>query len=194
VGVHPLELEISADEPKQPNPSLMAVARYWAWMGATAFGGLYAMLPRLQSDLEERGWVSREDFDTIMAAATLVPGPSFVALGGLVGYRLRGAVGSLVSMTALLLPSTVLVAAAITFMSQDTASGPMATITRLVTVAMGGVLLGNAWTIMRSARLRWAGLLLLLATGGAILAGVSVMGATIAALIVGRFLIGGKPA
>ncbi|MGE5673738.1 MAG: chromate transporter [Mycobacterium leprae] len=179
----------------QNRPSLLDVARFWGWVGTVSWGGLYAVLPKIKAQLAEREWVSSVEFDTIMAAATLVPGPSFVSLSGLVGYKVRGAAGSLVAMISLMLPPTILVAGALIFLiSGDNGTGPLAAVTRIVTIAMAGVILGNAWKIMRGAKLHWAGVLLLVGVGAAIMAGFSVMWSVIIALVIGRFLIGGAKA
>jgi chromate transporter len=159
-----------------------------------SWGGLFAWLPRIKSELATRGWVPSEDFDPLMAAATLVPGPSFIALAGLVGHKVRGALGSLVAMVSLMLPPTVLVAGALILLSAGLNSGPLVPITRMVTVAMAGVMVGNAWKIMRGAPVRIAGVLLLIATAIAIFTGVSVMVAVIGALLIGRWLLGGERA
>ena len=179
-------------EPALHRPSLIDLSRFFLWVGAVSWGGLYAILPRIKAEVARREWLAAEEFDPLMAAATLVPGPSFVSLAGLIGYRTRGSIGSLVAMLALMLPPTLLVATALIFLSAGLNSGPLVPITRMVTVAMAGVLLGNAWRIARAAPLRTWGVLLLAAVGAAVLAGVSVVVAVIGALLAGRWLLGGE--
>jgi chromate transporter len=175
-------------------PSLTEVSRFFLWLGAVSWGGMYAILPRVKTEVSERGWMPAEDFGPLMAAATLVPGPSFVSMAGLIGYRTRGAVGSLVAMISLLIPPTVLVSGALIFLASGPAMGALAPAIRLVTVAMAGVLLGNAWKLMSAAPMRAMGLLLFVATGAAVLAGLSVVWTVIIALLAGRLLLGGERA
>lgn len=175
-------------------PSLLALSGFWFKVGGLSWGGFYAWLPRIKEDLDARGWVPAEEFDPIMAAAALVPGPTFVSLAGLVGYRALGLAGSLVSMLALMLPPTMLVAGALIFLSPAILSGPLGPLTRMVTLGMAGVVIGNAWNMMRSAAFRPVGLLLLLATGAGILLGLPVVWVVIAALVAGRLVMGGAEA
>lgn len=180
----------SAPAPSGP-PSFLELARFFAWAGAASWGGMYVVLPKIKSEVNRRGWVGEADFDSVMAAATLVPGPTFVSLAGLIGHRARGAAGSLVAMLALMLLPTFLVASALIFLSDDLLNGPLAPLTRMITVVMGGVVLGNAYRIMRGAPWGWRGLALLLATGAAIMAGWTVAGVVVVALFFGRWLLGG---
>lgn len=175
-------------------PSLLEVSRFWLWAGSVSWGGMYTILPRVKAELAEKGWLTAGEFDAMMAVATLVPGPTFVALAGLIGHRIRGALGSLIAMVALMVPPAAVVAAAMMLLSERLTSGPLAPVIRMVTIAMAGVILGNAWRLAREAPFRWIGLLLAVGTAVAMFFGLPVVWIVVAAVVAGRFLLGGERA
>lgn len=171
-------------------PSHYALAHFWFRTGMLSWGGLYAMLPRLEADMEGRGWLSRERFAEAVAASTLVPGPSFLSLAGLTGYQLGGVSGAAVSLIALMLPPTILVVTAMLWVTPEMLAGPLAPMTRGLTVAVTGVLLGNAYKLAAKApRRAWRGPLLLALTTGAILLGVPVPVAIFGGVLLGALLL-----
>lgn len=176
--------------PLQRKPTLPALARFWFHYGMISWGGLWAMIPKMESELLHRGWLSRERFQAAMAASTLIPGPTFLALAGLTGYQLRGAVGAAVSLLALMLPPTILVVFAMLWVKPEMLSGPLAPVTRGLTVAVIGVLLGNAYRMAAGEpRKVWRGPLILLLTTGAILAGAPVALTVVGAILLGSLLL-----
>ena len=61
------------------------------------FGGGYAMLPLIESDIiQKRGWLSMANSQTSLASQ-VTPGPIAVNSATFVGYRLAGIVGGLVA-------------------------------------------------------------------------------------------------
>ncbi len=171
-------------------PGLLPLARFWFKTGLTSWGGMYAMVPKLQAELESLGWLPRERFQEALAAATLVPGPSFLSLGGLIGYQLGGYLGAAVSLLSLMLPPTILVVFAMLWISPEMLSGPLAPVARGMTVAVAGVLIGNAYKLAAKApRRAWRGPLLLVVTTGSILAGVPIAIAVVGGVLLGALLL-----
>jgi chromate transporter len=90
--------------------SWRAFLLYFLRLGTLGFGGPIALAGYMQRDLvEERGWISKEDYVQGLALAQLAPGPLAAQLAMYLGWvkaRLRGA--TLVS-AAFILPSLVMV-------------------------------------------------------------------------------------
>ncbi len=89
-----------------------AIARTYARIGITGFGGppaLIAMLRRLC--VEEYGWVSAHEFQDGIAAASLLPGPAAQQLGTYCAWRVRGWLGGLVGGICFALPGTLIILA-----------------------------------------------------------------------------------
>ena len=83
---------------------------YFLRLGATGFGGPIALAGFMQRDLvEERGWVSREDYVDGLALAQLAPGPLAAQLAMYLGYVRGGIFGASVVALLFVLPSFLMV-------------------------------------------------------------------------------------
>jgi chromate transporter len=93
-------------------PSLFALALYFAWMGATVFGGPVALTGAMQADLiDDRAWFPQETFQTGMALSQLAPGPLATQLAIYFGWAHSGVLGATVIGLAFVLPSFLMVVA-----------------------------------------------------------------------------------
>jgi chromate transporter len=83
---------------------------YFLWLGATGFGGPVALVGFMQRDLvDERGWISREDYLDGLALAQLAPGPLAAQLAMYLGYVRGGAAGATLVALLFVLPSFLIV-------------------------------------------------------------------------------------
>lgn len=98
------------DNQKNANYSLQQLVLYFLKIGTTGFGGPVALVGYMHKDLvEDRKWISEEDFKQGLALAQLAPGPLAAQLCiylGFVHYRLIGA--TLVGL-AFVIPSFIMV-------------------------------------------------------------------------------------
>ena len=79
-------------------------------IGAFTFGGGYAMVALLEREfVEEKQWVSREEFLDMVAIAESTPGPMAVNSATYIGYKLEGTAGAAVATLAVCLPSFVVI-------------------------------------------------------------------------------------
>ena len=75
-------------------------------IGAFTFGGGYAMVALLEHEfVEEKQWVSREEFLDMVAIAESTPGPMAVNSATYIGYKIEGAPGATAATLAVCLPS-----------------------------------------------------------------------------------------
>jgi chromate transporter len=80
--------------------------------GSLVFGGGHVVLPLLEREVVEPGWVTQDDFLAGYGAAQAVPGPLFTFsayLGTVVQPAPNGVVGATIALTAIFLPSFLLV-------------------------------------------------------------------------------------
>ena len=69
-------------------------------IGAFTFGGGYAMVALLEHEfVEEKRWLTREEFLDMVAIAESTPGPVAVNSATYIGYKLAGAAGAVNSVT-----------------------------------------------------------------------------------------------
>lgn len=79
-------------------------------IGLFTFGGGYAMIPLIESDVVERNrWVEKSDFVDLLAVAQSAPGVFAVNMAVFIGYRLRGVPGALAASFGCVLPSVVII-------------------------------------------------------------------------------------
>src|SRR2546429_3289072 len=92
--------------------SLTRFAAYFLWLGTVGFGGPIALAGHMQQDLvDERGWVSKEDYVEGLALAQLAPGPLAAQLAIYLGYVQAGVLGATAVGVAFVLPSFLMVLA-----------------------------------------------------------------------------------
>ncbi len=79
-------------------------------IGLWGFGGGYAMLALIQSELVVRNeWLTNEQFTNIVAISQITPGPIAVNCATYVGYEVSGSwLGSLVATLGVVTPSLIL--------------------------------------------------------------------------------------
>jgi len=174
--------------------SLPQIARVLLYSGATTFGGMWAATRKLEKDLVDRtGWLSREELRTSFLLATLIPSPKFLGLGGLLGFRMGGWLGSLVGTTALILPPSLMVLAAAALISPSLLDGPLAPLNRSISIAVVGLLFANAYMQMRGSKVnrrkQVAGVTLSAALFLSIVAGVPLIAVAFGGFILGAALI-----
>ncbi|HVJ34319.1 MAG TPA: chromate transporter [Terriglobia bacterium] len=94
--------------PAVPQVSLSQIMLLFARIGLTSFGGgLSAWIYR--EVVDRYRWMGEDEFLGGLTMAQILPGPNVINLSIYIGQRLRGGVGSLVAVGALLLPPMVLV-------------------------------------------------------------------------------------
>src|SRR5437667_3146758 len=92
--------------------SLTRFVGYFLWLGTVGFGGPIALAGHMQQDLvDERGWISKEDYLEGLALAQLAPGPLAAQLAIYLGYIRAGLLGATAVGVAFVLPSFLMVLA-----------------------------------------------------------------------------------
>lgn len=70
-------------------------------MGLTSFGGVLPWARRAL--VEQRGWLTSEEFAEALSIGQILPGPNVVNLSVMVGSRFHGAMGALLAFSGLML-------------------------------------------------------------------------------------------
>jgi chromate transporter len=97
---------------EQAPVSLAQFALYFLKLGCIGFGGPIALVGYMQKDLvEERKWISQEDYLKGLAFSQLAPGPLAAQLGIYLGFIRAGFTGATIVAVAFVLPSFVMVLA-----------------------------------------------------------------------------------
>ena len=85
---------------------------YFLWLGTIGFGGPIALVGHMQRSLvDERAWITKEDYLEGLALAQLAPGPLAAQLAIYLGYIRAGIFGATAVGMAFVLPSFLMVLA-----------------------------------------------------------------------------------
>src|SRR5437016_2801216 len=92
--------------------SLRDLCMYFLRLGAFGFGGPIALAGYMQRDLmEQKHWVTRDEYQDGLAIAQTMPGPLAAQLAMWIGYIRYGALGATVVGVLFVLPPLLLVMA-----------------------------------------------------------------------------------
>lgn len=75
-------------------------------IGAFTFGGGYAMIPLIEKEfVDNKGWISKDDFVDIIVLSQSLPGALAVNSSLFVGYKIRGVIGAILALLGVVIPS-----------------------------------------------------------------------------------------
>ena len=86
---------------------VLALGIMFGQLSLLAFGGANSILPDLQRQVVGHGWMSGHEFAALFALAQVAPGPNMMVVS-LIGWRVGGLSGALISTAAIAGPSSVL--------------------------------------------------------------------------------------
>ena len=99
-----------APEAGETQPKLREFLVYFLRLGAFGFGGPIALAGHMQKDLvEERKWITSQEYVEGLAFAQLSPGPLAAQLAMYLGWVRAGTLGATVTGVAFVLPSFLMV-------------------------------------------------------------------------------------
>ena len=90
--------------------NLFSLAWVFFKIGLLTFGGGYAMIPIIQSEVsEKRRWISEEELMHVITIAESTPGPIAINAATYVGYKICGFLGALAATVSVVLaPFTII--------------------------------------------------------------------------------------
>lgn len=97
-------------EQSKPVYTVAQLTKYFLKLGTTGFGGPVALVGYMQRDLvENRKWISEEEYKEGLALAQLAPGPLAAQLGIYIGFVHYGWLGATLAGLAFVIPSFMMV-------------------------------------------------------------------------------------
>jgi chromate transporter len=97
----------SSPAPSPLTPTLLELFIAFAIISVCGFGGVLAWSRRML--VEQRGWMTAEEFNDAYALCQFLPGPNVVNLSVVFGRRIRGPLGSAVALVGLIGPPFLIV-------------------------------------------------------------------------------------
>ena len=78
-------------------------------IGLFTFGGGYAMIPMIQEQVVDRGWISSNALSDFIAISESTPGPFAINIATFVGSETAGIFGSICATVGVILPSFIII-------------------------------------------------------------------------------------
>jgi chromate transporter len=95
---------------EKPQYSLTDLTKYFLKLGTTGFGGPVALVGYMHRDLvENKKWISEDEYKEGLALSQLAPGPLAAQLGIYIGYVHYGVLGATLTGLAFIIPSFIMV-------------------------------------------------------------------------------------
>lgn len=116
-------------------------------IGLFGFGGGYAMIPLIQSEITGKQWLSEIEFIKIIGIAEITPGPVAINSATFVGYKVYGVIGSIVATIGVALPSLILLIFISSFLFNHYENKTMKSIFSAVRPAVAGLIFAAAITM-----------------------------------------------
>jgi chromate transporter len=127
---------------QDPRPGKWQLFRIWASIGLQSFGGGASTTLLIQrAFIEKHKWLSMEEFSHLWNLCILTPGINLVALTVLIGKKLCGSWGIVVSLAGMLLPSATITCLLAALFIQIEHVAAVQAIFRGVIPATGGIML-----------------------------------------------------
>ncbi len=78
-------------------------------IGAFTFGGGYAMLPIIQEQVAQKGWLTKEQLINFIAVSESTPGPFAINVSTYVGMETAGILGAVCATLGVVMPSFIII-------------------------------------------------------------------------------------
>lgn len=141
----------------------------FAMIGLFCFGGGYGILPFIQGEVIDRGWMTAQEFVNVIAVSESTPGPLGINVATYVGYKMGGLVGAAFSTIGLMLPAFFLVLLVTRLLQTEKGSSLWKRFTIGIRPVVVGLIFYAAWAIAKTVlvhsgaagmQLDWCGIVL----------------------------------
>lgn len=157
-------------------------------IGTFTIGGGYAMLPLIQREVVDHGWMTKEDFIDIFAVTQSLPGIFAVNISIFVGYKLRKTLGAICCALGTVLPSFLIILAIALFFTHIRDNEWIEKAFKGLRPAVGALIAVPCLTTARSIRLSYRQLVIPVGTALLIwLGGISPAWVILAAIAGGLY-------
>jgi chromate transporter len=164
-------------------PSVAELFRRFTQVGASGFGGVMPFARRML--VEERRWLSSEEFSEALSVCQILPGPNIVNMAVFVGTRFRGARGAIAGFLGLLCAPFAIILVLGALVTQYGELPAVAAAFRGISASAAGLIVALGLKMALSPRLR---------SSMALFAVAAFVGIALARLPLGAFLLFAAPA
>lgn len=131
-------------------PILLDLYLTFFLLGATSFGGGYAMLPILERVIaQKKGWASEEELADYFAIGQCTPGVISVNVATFIGMKYQGIKGAIIATLGLVSPCIVIISAIATLFSAAATNQTLTHGFNGLKVCVAILIAGSAWTLVK---------------------------------------------
>lgn len=128
----------------------------FAKIGLFTIGGGYAMVPLIEREfVDNKKWISREDFIDLLAVAQTVPGILAINMAIFVGYRLKGLRGAIATAFGTAFPSFAIILLIALFFTNFQNNPTVIKVFKGIRPAVVALIAAPCFQMARSAKLTW---------------------------------------
>lgn len=128
----------------------------FAKIGLFTIGGGYAMVPLIEREfVDNKKWISREDFIDLLAVAQTVPGILAINMAIFVGYRLKGLRGAIATAFGTAFPSFAIILLIALFFTNFQDNPTVIKVFKGIRPAVVALIAAPCFQMARSAKLTW---------------------------------------
>ncbi len=119
-------------------------------IGAVSFGGGYGMISLIREKVLINGWLTEEEFLSMIAVAESTPGPIAVNMATFVGASQEGIFGALAATVGVILPSFIIILVISALISGFLKYAPIKAFIKGVQPCVVGLICATAFTMLLS--------------------------------------------
>ncbi len=116
-------------------------------IGLFTFGGGYAMLPMIQTEVEAHAWITNEELINFIAVAESTPGPFALNIATYIGRIVGGIPGALAATGGVILPSFIVILIVAHFYEKFCRSKAVSSVMDGIRPAVVGLIAASALSI-----------------------------------------------
>lgn len=120
-------------------------------IGATTFGGGYAILPILQKELvDKKKWITSEEIADYYAIGQCAPGVISVNIAIFIGYKQKGIIGGIISTLGVIFPSILIILLIANFIESYKNLGLVQNAFNGIQICVGALILSAVFKLWKS--------------------------------------------
>ena len=122
-------------------------------IGIFTFGGGYAMIPLVQREVIDKGWVKEDEFLELLTLAQSAPGPIALNTAVFVGYKVHGYRGMLAAVMGIILPAFLIILVIAIFFNSIRENRVVEAVFKGIRPAVVALIAAPTFTMGRSAKI-----------------------------------------
>jgi chromate transporter len=143
-------------ENRMSNTPAAILAAHLAWLSAISFGGIPAVLPQIHGLVTTtHRWVSDGEFADFFALSQILPGPNFIFMVSLIGWKIGGPLGAVAAALGIAGPACTLTFAAFRLWDRFQDAAWRLVVSRALVPLTIGLVTAGGWVLARTAGTGW---------------------------------------